>query len=109
MNRYGMAGRAMSFDGDGDKIILPGEPTNARTAGTLSLWMKVNGPTTAELCGRTDLGSWVPLFGASSLLRRRGQQNGAPALAFRRSGSESMYPQGCPQRSYGEDAVPTPL
>ena len=61
-DRFGLPGMAMNFDGTGDKIVLPGEPTNARTEGTLSLWMKVNGPTTSALCGRQDLGNSVPFY-----------------------------------------------
>jgi len=41
-------------------VIVPGHVVHNLSAGTINLWIRVNNPTTRELCGRTDLPDVTP-------------------------------------------------
>lgn len=56
----GVIGKALRFDGIDDYLSTPAAPTNSRTQGTVSLWMRTGGPTTNTLCGRPDLPNHQP-------------------------------------------------
>jgi len=60
-DRFGTAGAALGFDGT-DWASVPGVTTDSKSAGTISLWVKIAGPTTAQDCGRTDLGNYDPFY-----------------------------------------------
>jgi hypothetical protein len=60
-DRFGNAGAALDFDGN-DWATVPGVTTDSKSSGTISLWVKIAGPTTAQACGRTDLGNFNPFY-----------------------------------------------